>query len=306
MKPEIISELKRLAGSANIKENEILAGHVTFKTGGPADVFVVPKNRESVIEVIKFLKRTEVPFFILGNGSNVLIGDRGFRGAVVHMGSDHAEMITDPDTGVIWAQSGISLAKVSREACKNGLTGMEFASGIPGTVGGAVVMNAGAYGGEMKQIVTSVSMLDMESGQCRDFSCEDMRFSYRDSIVKHGPYLVLDVKLKLGRGNTDEIKARMEELKDKRNEKQPLDFPSAGSTFKRPEGYFAGKLIEDSGLKGYSVGGAQVSEKHCGFVINRKGASSADIRKLIEDVQRIVYERQGVRLETEVLMIGEF
>ncbi len=306
MKPEIISELKRLAGSGNISENEPLAGHVTFKTGGPADAFVVPKNRESIIAVVQFLKQEGIPFFILGNGSNVLIGDRGFRGAVVHIGSNYSEIKTDPDKGVIESESGAMLARVSREACKNALTGMEFASGIPGSVGGAIVMNAGAYGGEMKQIVTSVSMLDIESGQCRDFSCEDMQFSYRDSIVKHGPYLVLSVVLKLNAGNIDEISASMEELKVKRNEKQPLDFPSAGSTFKRPEGYFAGKLIEDSGLRGYQVGGAQVSEKHCGFVINRGGASSADIKKLIEDVQKTVYERQGVRLETEVLMVGEF
>ncbi len=308
MKAEIISEIKRLSGGGEVFENEILAGHTTFKTGGAADVFVSPCGEDSIIGLISFLRKEDIPFFVLGNGSNVLIGDKGFRGVVILLGSNHGRITVDREKAFVEAESGAGLIKTARLAGEAGLSGMEFASGIPGTIGGAVVMNAGAYGGEMKQIISYASVYDMESGKTLRLDREGLKLSYRDSIIKHAPLIVLKAGLELSvcEGGKEEIAERMEELRLKRVEKQPLEYPSAGSTFKRPEGYFAGKLIEDSGLRGYTVGGAQVSERHCGFVINRGGASASDIRRLIEDVQRIVFEKQGVKLETEVLMIGEF
>ena len=306
MKAEIIREIERIVGKDRVRRDEPLSEHTTFKTGGPAEVFAIPGSTEALTGLILMLNREAVPYFILGNGSNVLAGDRGFKGAVLQIAGNNYQVRTDKEKGIIEAESGILLSKLSRLAAENSLTGMEFASGIPGTLGGAVVMNAGAYGGEMKQVVESVTLLDIKKGELVTRSCGEMRFAYRDSLVKHGDYAVIRAVIRLDSGEKNEILEKMEELCAKRNEKQPLNFPSAGSTFKRPEGYFAGKLIEDSGLKGYSVGGAQVSEKHCGFVINRGNATSADIKKLIDDVRRIVYEKQGVMLEPEVVMTGEF
>lgn len=306
MKAEIIHETERIVGKDRVLLNEPLSAHTTFKTGGPAEIFAMPQNTEALTGLILFLKSEGVPYFILGNGSNVLAGDKGFKGVVIRIAFDHSEVRKENEKGIIEAESGILLSRLSRLAAEHSLTGMEFASGIPGTLGGAVVMNAGAYGGEMKQVIETVTLLDIKKGEPVTKTCEEMSFAYRDSLVKHGEYVVISAVLRLFPHDREKILEKMEELCAKRNEKQPLNFPSAGSTFKRPEGYFAGKLIEDSGLKGYSVGGAQVSEKHCGFVINRGGATSADIKKLIDDVRRIVYEKQGVMLQPEVVMTGEF
>ncbi|HAG70101.1 MAG TPA: UDP-N-acetylenolpyruvoylglucosamine reductase [Lachnospiraceae bacterium] len=306
MRTGLKEEICRLAGDENVRENESLAGYTTFRTGGRAELLVSPWDMSILPALTALLRREKVPFIILGKGSNVLVGDRGFKGAVIRICENHGRTVPGDEDTVIRAQSGAGLMAVSRIAMESGLSGMEFASGIPGTVGGAMVMNAGAYGGEMKQIVEAVTVFDIEAGAVRSLSCEEMAFGYRDSVVRHKPYIVLEAAFKLEHGDRACISEKMEELRKKRFEKQPLEYPSAGSTFKRPEGHYAGKLIEDSGLKGYSVGGAQVSEKHCGFVINKSGASSLDIKRLIEDVQRIVYEKQGIRLETEVLMIGDF
>ena len=300
----IVDELITRLGENKIRIDENMAGHTTFKVGGPADVFIIPENYSDIENAIGILSENNIPYFVLGNGSNLLVSDDGFRGAVIQLYKNYEGV--DSEGEYITVKAGTLLSKVAKYAQDNSLTGMEFASGIPGTIGGAVVMNAGAYGGEMKQIVESVTLLDLETGKVVQKKCDEMDFGYRTSIVKNHPYIVLEAKLKLCKGNKAEIDSLMDELKEKRTEKQPLNFPSAGSTFKRPEGYFAGKLIEDSGLKGYSVGGAQVSEKHCGFVVNKGGASAEDIYRLIKDVQKVVKDKYNVMLEMEVLKLGNF
>ena len=240
---------------------------------------------------------------MIGNGSNLLIGDKGIRGLVIEMLSVKDAIEINGDT--IRAGAGMLLSKTAMEAAKAGLSSMEFAAGIPGTIGGAVVMNAGAYGGEMKDILVSVTVLD-EKGELRQIQAEDLNLGYRRSNIIENHYIVVEAVLKLKQGETSEILAQMDTLKQQRREKQPLEYPSAGSTFKRPEGYFAGKLIMDAGLRGYQVGGAMVSEKHCGFVINAGDATAADIRRLMQDVSDTVQEKFGVTLEPEVKMLGEF
>ena len=240
---------------------------------------------------------------IIGNGSNLLVGDKGIRGVVIEMGKHAAKVKVEEDR--ITAEAGAMLAAVAKQAARAGLSGMEFACGIPGTIGGAVVMNAGAYGGEMKDIIRSVTVLT-KAGEQKKLSLEELELSYRHSCIPENEYIVLQAELKLFPEEKEKIEARMEELKNQRVTKQPLEYPSAGSTFKRPEGYFAGKLIQDAGLRGFQVGGAQVSEKHCGFVINKEHATASDIDNLIKEVQDRVEQKFGVRLETEVKYIGEF
>ena len=290
-------------GSDNVKQQEPMSRHTTFRIGGPADFYLCPHSTKEVQEIVEICKEENLPYFVLGNGSNLLVSDKGYRGVVIQLWKNFSD-ITVKDC-CIQAKAGALLSKVAAEALEAGLTGMEFASGIPGTIGGAAFMNAGAYGGKMKDIIKSVKVLDTQ-GEVRILPKEELKMGYRTSIVKEKGYTVLSVELELSKGNREEIRNTMEDLKERRTSKQPLEMPSAGSTFKRPEGYFAGKLIMDSGLRGFSVGGAQVSEKHCGFVVNKGGATAMDVLNLIREVQRRVKEQFGVDLETEVRFLGEF
>ena len=280
-----------------------MKNHTTFRVGGPADIFLTP-SAEELPAVLSVCREEQMPVTVIGNGSNLLVGDQGIRGVVICIGSGMRGIRVDGEK--IFLEAGVTLAAVAQQAAKAGLTGLEFASGIPGTFGGAVVMNAGAYGGEMKDVIVSVRVIS-EDGEILTLSKEELDLSYRHSVIPERGYLVIDGELLLTREkDPDQITERMEELKKKRIEKQPLEYPSAGSTFKRPEGYFAGKLIMDAGLRGFSVGGAAVSEKHCGFVINKGNATAADICALMDEVTRIVKEKYAVTLEPEVKKVGEF
>ncbi|CCJ33558.1 MULTISPECIES: UDP-N-acetylmuramate dehydrogenase [Caloramator] len=298
---DIKNELERILGSGQVLIDEPMKNHTSFKIGGPADFLVIPNSKEELVDLIKFLRKKNIKYYLIGNGSNLLVSDKGIRGVVIKTTSlNKVEVIGER----VISEAGASLAKVSAEALRNSLKGMEFASGIPGSIGGAVFMNAGAYCGEMKDIVERVMVLDRE-GNVRNLKNEELEFAYRFSNVQKNEYIVLEVELKLEKGNFDEIKALMEDLNRKRAEKQPLNYPSAGSVFKRPEGYYAGKLIEDAGLKGAKVGGAMVSEKHAGFIINFDNATCEDVLNLIKLIQTKVYEKFGVMLETEVKYLGE-
>ena len=283
--------------------HEPMNRHTTFRVGGEAECMAVVETKDELSQLVSYLGRIEQEYFVLGNGSNLLVGDKGYRGIVVKLGSRLSAVRVERDH--IAAGAGALLSQVASAARDAGLSGMEFAAGIPGSIGGGIVMNAGAYGGEMKQIVQMVRVMDKE-GEILTLDNDTMEFGYRTSIIRNRPFIVLGVILKLTPGNKDEISAKMEELMKQRKSKQPLEYPSAGSTFKRPEGYYAGKLIMDAGLRGYRIGGAQVSEKHCGFVINSGGASAADIREVIEEVQERVRDRFHVRLEPEVIFLGDF
>lgn len=282
---------------------EPMKAHTTFRVGGPADYFVIPENAEEVAAVAALCKEQEVPYYIEGNGSNLLVGDKGVRGVVIQIFKAMSGIVVEGCE--ITAQAGASLAQIANAALANSLTGFEFAAGIPGTLGGAVVMNAGAYGGAMKDVLISAKVLTAE-GEVLELPAAELELGYRTSIISRKNYIVLEAKIALQKGNAEEIKAYMNELRGRRMEKQPLEYPSAGSTFKRPEGYFAGKLIQDAGLKGFTVGGAQVSEKHSGFVINKGDATAADIVSLMEQVTELVKKDSGVTLEPEVKRIGEF
>lgn len=304
-----------------IKYNEPMDRHCSFHTGGRADALVFVRTEEEMTRLLELLREDGEEFFVLGKGTNLLIGDGGYRGVIVTAvgtdGSDGTQesMRTRDESPLldeirvqenrIIAGAGATLKAVALAARDHGLKGLEFAAGIPGTVGGGLVMNAGAYNGEMKQVVRSVRIL-MPDGSLRVFSGAEMQFDYRTSILRKIPGIALRAEFELEEGDPEGIRQKILELSALRREKQPLEFPSAGSTFKRPKGHFAGKLIMDAGLRGYSVGGAQVSEKHCGFVINRGGATSAQIRRLIEDVQARVFEESGIKLEREVIFLGEF
>lgn len=296
-------EVIKITGKDGIKTNELLSEYTTFKIGGAADYIVEPENAEQIADIIRLCKEYDIPYFILGNGSNILASDEGFHGMIIHILSAMSKITVEGNN--IIAQAGASLIKTARTARDNGLKGMEFASGIPGTVGGAVYMNAGAYGGEMKQIVSSVRALDTQ-GRIYDMSCEAMDFSYRHSIAETNELIITEVTFRLEKGDVSEIDNEMKRLLETRRNKQPLEYPSAGSTFKRPEGYFAGKLIMDAGLRGYSVGDAQISEKHCGFVINKGAATANNVMELVNNVKIKVYEQSGVNLEMEIKTLGEF
>ena len=303
MSKAFIDFLESIVAAENILLEEPMHKHTTFRVGGPAEVFVTVENKEQLEKIIKYLNLVERPYFILGNGSNLLVGDKGYRGVIIRLGGEFNTLKTEGT--LLTAGASVLLSAAARAAMENGLTGMEFASGIPGSIGGGVKMNAGAYDGEMRQIVESVQVM-YKVGSILDLDNETMEFGYRNSVIKNRPYVVLQVSLRLQPGNREEILARMNELAARRKEKQPLEFASAGSTFKRPEGYFAGKLIQDAGLKGYRVGDAMVSEKHSGFVINAGAATASQVRQLMQDVDAIVYEKFQVHLEPEVRMIGEF
>ena len=303
MRPDIANELKSVTAEGNIRTREDMGKHTTFRTGGCADVFVTPQSITEAADIVRLLLAREAKYTVIGNGSNLLVSDNGYRGCIVCMGSAVGDITVSGN--VITAGAGALLSKVANAAYESGLTGLEFASGIPGTLGGAVVMNAGAYGSEMKDVITSVTMLDAGNGQTVIFTGEDMKFGYRTSIVKNHPLIVLEAQITLDAGSKEEIKEKMDELARRRKEKQPLEFPSAGSTFKRPEGYFAGKLIQDAGLMGYHVGDAEVSTKHAGFCINKGNATYADMKALIDNVIETVKADSGVTLTPEVRIIGE-
>ena len=283
--------------------DEPMSSHTSFRVGGNADVFITPRSTDQAALVLSAVRRTGLPYFILGNGSNLLVSDRGYRGIVIRLYKNISGVKVDGDT--VTAEAGASLSAIAAAARNASLTGFEFAAGIPGTLGGAVVMNAGAYGGEMKDVVEEAEVLTPD-GRLISISERDLGFGYRKSIIRSSGYVVLSARLRLKKGDREEIAARMKDLQQRRVTKQPLEFPSAGSTFKRPEGYFAGKLIEDAGLRGFSVGGARVSDKHCGFVINTGNASASDVYSLICQVKDRVKRHSGVSLEPEVLFLGDF
>ena len=295
--------IRKLGEQVEILVAEPMKNHTTFRIGGPADALALPKTPEEVAEVVRFCHEHAQPYYVLGNGSNLLVSDEGYRGLVLQLYRNFNDIQVNGET--ITVQSGAMLAAVARTAYQTGLTGLEFASGIPGTIGGAVVMNAGAYGGEMKNVLKEVTVLTKE-GEVLVIPAKALELGYRTSVIPKNGWIVLGAVLQLKKGDQEQILARMEELKEQRITKQPLDLPSAGSTFKRPEGYFAGKLIMDAGLRGFMVGGAQVSEKHCGFVVNRGNATAADVWELICEVKRRVKEMTGVELEPEVKLLGDF
>ena len=303
LREEIIKRLEQTVERDQFLREEPMKKHITFRVGGPAACFLTPSTKEQIREILHICQEEKTPYFILGNGSNLLVSDQGFDGAVLQVYKNMNQVTVEGEH--LRVQAGALLSATARKALEAGLTGMEFAAGIPGTMGGAVVMNAGAYGGEMKDILESVTVLTPE-GEQKELKNEELQLGYRTSVVKEKGYIVLEAVLSLKKGDPEAIKSRMDELKEQRVTKQPLEYPSAGSTFKRPEGYFAGKLIQDAGLRGYQVGGAQVSEKHCGFVINKENATATEGVDLIHDVQRIVYEKFQVQLETEVKFLGEF
>lgn len=303
MNTALFEFLKTQLPAECIKRDEPMGLHTTFRVGGNADFFLEISSPKELMDIIKYLKQTERPYFILGNGSNLLVGDKGYDGVILHLGERFSQITVENET--ITVQAGALLSTVAKTAAKYSLTGMEFASGIPGTIGGAVVMNAGAYDGEMKQIITMVTVMT-DRGEILELDNETMEFGYRTSIIKNRPFIVLSARLDLKKGNAEAIKEKMDDFGNRRRSKQPLEYPSAGSTFKRPEGYFAGKLIMDAGFRGYRIGGAQVSEKHCGFIINVGNATAADISELMDEVIEKVKEKFDVTLEPEIIRIGNF
>ncbi len=318
---DILLCIKEIVGESNVRVDEPMKMHTTFKIGGAADYFVTPTDKSQLKKLINLFNEENIDFYIIGNGSNLLVSDDGYRGAIIQLydkfsgyellldngsalgqeliGSD----VMDAETVRVKVLSGMSLVKLGREMAESSLEGFEFASGIPGSIGGAVVMNAGAYGGEIKDVIVSATVLD-RAGNEMILSKDELQLGYRTSAVAKNDWIVTEVELELKKGDKEQIKKVIMELAGKRRDKQPLEYPSAGSTFKRPEGYFAGKLIEDAGLKGFTVGGAKVSDKHSGFVINIGKATAKDVVELTNAVSDKVYEQFGVRLELEVKKLG--
>lgn len=303
MNQKFYDELKKILPEECIRLDEPMERHTSFRVGGPADYFLTPGTGEEIGKVVSCCREQGVPYYIIGNGSNLLVADDGYRGAVIQIYKSMNRIAVNGSCMI--AQAGALLSGIAVSALENGLTGFEFAAGIPGTLGGACVMNAGAYGGEMKDVLKRVLVMSLE-GKVFSIPAEELEMGYRTSIIAKKGYIVLEAEIGLSAGKVQEIKAKMDDLKERRVSKQPLEFPSAGSTFKRPEGYFAGKLIQDSGLRGFQVGGAQVSEKHCGFVINKDHATAADIAELMRQVSEKVNRKFGVILEPEVKRLGEF
>lgn len=300
---EIYLKLCEILGEDSVLRDESMKAHTTFKVGGNADFVLLPKTIEALSEAIKYLNVVQYPFYIMGNGSNVLVKDSGYRGAIIKLKENFSKIEVDADSCYIKADAGALLSRIAKCAYDESMTGFEFAAGIPGTLGGAVTMNAGAYGGEMRDIIMEVTVMD-KAGNVEVKSNDEMNFDYRHSIVMDGDLIVLNAIMELKAGSKDDIKEMMDDLAFRRRDKQPLEYPSAGSTFKRPEGYFAGKLIMDAGLRGYRVGGAMVSDKHCGFVINKENATASDVLQVISDVKAKVFEQFGVMLEEEVKILG--
>ncbi len=296
----VIETLKQFVPEENIHLQEPMALHTTFKVGGNADCLVELEEEEQARQVYRYLNMVEVPFFVLGNGSNTLVRDTGYNGVMLRVGKKFSAI--EIEGTCMKVQAGALLSQASKAAMEHGLSGLEFASGIPGTVGGGVIMNAGAYGGEMSQVVTDVTVVNKE-GELLLLNNETMEFGYRYSSIRNQSFLVTQVSFKLQQANPLEIQAKMEELAVKRRQKQPLEYPSAGSTFKRPEGYFAGELIMNAGLRGFQIGGARVADKHCGFVVNMGNATAADVLDVIAEVQERVKDRFGVELQPEIVIV---
>lgn len=300
---ELNNKIRSIVGNDNLSVDEPMKNHTTFKIGGPADYYICPHSTDELTQLLHLCNREEVPYYIIGNGSNLLVGDKGYRGAIIQIykNMNHVEV---KETRII-AEAGTLLSTVASKALEAGLGGLEFASGIPGTIGGAATMNAGAYGKEMKDVLQEVTIATNQ-GEIKTYTKRDLELGYRTSMIAKNNYIVLEAVLELYKCNPQIIKETMKDLKNKRVSKQPLEYGSAGSTFKRPEGYFAGKLIMDSGLAGKSIGDAQVSDKHCGFVINRGSATACEVRELMQFVIETVHDRFGVTLEPEIKMLGEF
>ncbi len=303
MNQELGKKLLSILKEEQVKKDELMKSHTTFRVGGPAAYFVTPQTADEVAKVIEACTQENVSYYIVGNGSNLLVSDKGYEGVIIQIYKQMNQI--EVEGTQIRAQAGALLSLVAKRALDAELTGFEFAAGIPGTLGGACVMNAGAYGGEMKDVLQSVTVLT-DKGEVKVLAKEELELGYRTSVIAKKGYIVLEAVIELQKGEKEAIQAVMDELKEKRITKQPLEYPSAGSTFKRPEGYFAGKLIQDAGLRGFQVGGAQVSEKHCGFVINKDQATASDVMNLMNQVSDKVYEAFGVRLEPEVKRLGEF
>jgi len=300
---DINQKLKAILPEENIVRNEPLAKHTTFKIGGPAEYFVTPENEDQLKLVIKVCKESNIPYYIIGKGSNLLVGDKGYKGVIIQIYKNFD--LIKIDKNIVTAGAGVMLSRLATQAAEHNLAGLQGECGIPGTLGGAVTMNAGAYGYEIKDYIISATVLNQE-GEIFTLNKEELQLAYRTSIIQKNSYIVIEAVFELPYGNKEDILAEIAEFNRKRVEKQPLEYPSAGSTFKRPVGYFAGKLIMDSGLAGYRVGDIMISMKHCGFVVNVGNGTASEVRQLIEDVQHIVYEKHQVMLEPEVRIIGEF
>lgn len=292
-----------IVGKENLLLEEPMKAHTTFKVGGPATYYLIPHTAEEVKGLVVLCKQNLIPYTIIGNGSNLLVSDQGYKGAIIQV-TDNLNSISIKNS-MVEVGAGTELSVLAKEVAKKSLEGLEFSCGIPGTIGGAVTMNAGAYGGEIGQVLRSVNVLD-ENGVEKTLLVEDLELGYRKSIISKEKYVVLSATLELVKGDKEEILSRMEDFTARREEKQPLEFPSAGSTFKRPQGHYAGKLILDAGLRGYTIGGASVSTKHCGFVINQNNATAKDVKDLISYIRKTVYEKFQVELEPEVKTLGDF
>lgn len=303
----IVQYIQKIVGKEHVKLSEPMKNHTTLRIGGLADCFVTPTNLGQIPQLIQALKTFEIDYYVIGNGSNLLVSDDGFQGVIIQLYNSYSDYsrcwCNDKKTVQFKALSGISMIKLAGIAAKEGCTGFEFASGIPGSLGGGVCMNAGAYGSELKDVIVSVTVCDRD-GKLIELSKEELELGYRKSIIQEKNYIVLQVVIELKQDDPKIIKEKMESLAALRKEKQPLEYPSAGSTFKRPQGYYAGKLISDVGLKGFAVGGVKVSEKHAGFVVNTGMATAQDFIKLTDEVTRIVQEQTGVKLELEVKKLG--
>lgn len=300
---ELRSTIASIVGEDNILINEKMDSHTTFKVGGVCKYYVTPCDVQQIQDLIKLFSDNEISYLILGNGSNVLVSDSGYDGAIICLARNMTNIVVKGTS--VNAQAGVMLPVLATTVARMGLSGLEFAQGIPGSVGGACVMNAGAYGSELANVLVKVTAID-SSGVVREFSVKEIEAGYRHTIFCNGGYTIISADFELATGDISEIRSRMEDYAMRRRDKQPLNYASAGSTFKRPEGYFAGQLIEDAGLKGYGHGAACVSEKHAGFVINKGGATASDVYSTIVDIQRIVKDKFGVQLETEVCMVGKF
>lgn len=300
------NDLEKILPKENIKYNEPMSKHTSFKTGGNADYFIIAKKIEQIQQTIEFSKKNNIPFYIIGNGSNILVSDDGFRGIVLKIDLDSIEIEEQDTTVTVIVGAGVKLMALAQTLKQKEITGFEELSGIPGTIGGANFMNAGAYGKEVKDILIETKCLNKETNQIEVIKKEEQKLEYRSSIFKNKKYIILEAKLKLSKGNKQEIEQKMNEYMKQRKEKQPTEYPSAGSTFRRGENFITAKLIDECGLKGFSIGGAQISEKHAGFIINKGNATSKDIMELIQYTKRKVFERFGVHIEEEIETIGDF
>ena len=297
-------EIEKILPSESIYYNEPLYKHTTFKIGGPADVLTIPQSEAELVSLIRHIKQNNIRFIVIGNGSNILFPDEGYRGIVIKLAAAFAGISAENENdSVLQAKAGTLLVRLANAAYERGLTGLEFAAGIPGSVGGAILMNAGAYGGDISQIVLKSTYLDLEDCSIKSKDISQHAFSYRHSTYQNSNQIILSGVFQLSKGNLDEIGAKMKDFNARRIEKQPLEFPSAGSAFRRPAGYYAGQLIDECGLRGYRCGGAMISEKHCGFIINYNNATCRDVLHVIEYVQKTVFEQKGVMLEPEVRII---